>query len=489
VVVKGRSTIQVNGSAWDRGLEVTADGRGLIGHAGAVLLRRLADRVGLTAALGAVFAVGGPGWIDRGVVLAQTAVAIACGARNVADVERLGRHHGGLFGTTGSDSTIGRTLAAFDDVLLARLARARARVRAVVWTLLGLRPGGFPWLTIAGKHVKSWLVLDMDATIITAESAKQGATGTFKKTFGFHPLAAWLANTGECLAMLLRPGNSGSNTAADHIEVLAAAFAQVPGLTWAKILVRIDGAGASHDLTEHLERLSTSRRRVRFTTGWKITGADEAAIRSLPASAWETMLDQSGAVLPADHGAVAELTGLNTRTGWIDGLRLIARRVRPSARDAKQLTDFEKKTGWKYHVTATNIGARGLTGIPGTGHAQWIDAVHRHHAVVEDRVRTNKALGLANLPSAKWDTNRGWVLAANLAADLDAWLRLLTLHDQPDLVRAEPDSMRFRLYAIPARLAHHARRTRLRLNANWPWAGAITRAWSRIGDLTLPATT
>jgi hypothetical protein len=199
------------------------------------------------------------------------------------------------------------------------------------------------------------------------------------------------------------------------------------------------------------------------------------------------MLDQNGVVVPADHGGVAELTGLNTRTGWIGGLRLIARRVRPSARDAKQLTGFEKKTGWKYHVTATNIGPRGLAGVPGTGHAQWIDVAHRHHAVVEDRVRTNKTFGLHNLPSAAWDANRGWVLAANLAADLDAWLRPLTLYDQPDLAKTEPVTMRFRLYAVPARLARHARRTFLRLNTDWPWANTLARAWQRIGDLKLPA--
>src|SRR5699024_711907 len=100
----------------------------------------------------------------------------------------------------------------------------------------------------------------MDATIITASSHKEKAAPTFKKTFGFHPLAAWCANTMECLAMELRPGNAGSNTASDHRTVLGQALTQIPGSCKAKILVRIDGAGATHALLEHLEELGTARR-------------------------------------------------------------------------------------------------------------------------------------------------------------------------------------------------------------------------------------
>ncbi|MFD4144668.1 transposase [Streptomyces sp. NPDC058572] len=183
---------------------------------------------------------------------------------------------------------------------------------------------------------------------------------------------------------------------------------------------------------------------------------------------------------------VAELTGLNTREGWIPGLRLIVRRVKPSGRHLKDLTSFEKKSAWKYSITATNISK--MTRIPGSHQAQRIDVLARHHAVVEDEVRTNKALGLRNLPSKSYALNESWMLTANLAAaDLDAWLRLLALHDEPDLADAEPDTMRFRLYHLPARLSRHARRRWLRIERTWPWAGAFTTAWSRITDL--PAVT
>jgi hypothetical protein len=436
------------------------------------------------------FVGGGPGWLDRGVVLVQLAVAICCGAVNLTDAERLGLHHGALFGRTGSDSTMRRMLLEIDDAVLGALGRARARARAVVWARLALRPGGFPWLTVAGKRLTGWLVIDMDATVIAVESNKQGAAGTFKKSFGFHPLAAWCANTTEPLAMLLRGGNAGSNDAADHINVLAAAFAQIPRLVAARILIRIDGAGASHALSEHLDSLSTTRRTVPFTTGWAIMPTDEAAIAHLPEAAWEAMLDQAGDAYDAEHGGVAELTGLDqriTKNRWPAGLRLIVRRVRPSARDTKILTAFERKTGWKYQITATNIARLGRIG--GTHQAQWIDALHRHHAVVEDRVRTNKAMGLQNLPAHSWQANRAWMLAANIAADLDAWCRLLALHDEPDLARAEPKTIRFRLYAIGARLATHARARHLRVNTDWPWARALATAWQRIGDLPTPAPT
>jgi len=141
---------------------------------------------------------------------------------------------------------------------------------------------------------------------------------------------------------------------------------------------------------------------VRYTVGWAITSADEEAMAALPEATWQAALHQDGTADPEYQ--VAELTGLSTRTGWPRGLRLIARRVRPSGRHVKNLTALEKSTGWKYAITATNIGR--MWGIGGSHQGQWLDAPHRHHAVVEDRVRCDKAMGLANLPSQSWTVNR-----------------------------------------------------------------------------------
>jgi hypothetical protein len=323
-------------SGWDHNLTVTANGKGLVGHAGAVLLRKCADRTGLTAALSSVLPAGqGPGWWDRGQVLVNLAVTIVLGGTGMSDIALLA-HQASVFGDPPSDSTVGRGLAALDDRLLRRVATVRARVRAHVWHLLTLRPGGFPWLSVAGKLLTGWIVIDIDATLITAHSAKTGAAVTFKKGFGFHPLGAWCANTSESLAMLLRPGNAGSNTVADHLRVLAAAIEQIPTRWRAKLLIRVDGAGATHDLLTHLQGLNTTRRTVYYTVGWAITAADETAIAALPAAAWDPGLHQDGEV--DNQVGVAELTGLSTRQGWPEHQRLVVRRTRPAGRHKAKLT-------------------------------------------------------------------------------------------------------------------------------------------------------
>ncbi len=428
-------------TGWDHALKVTGDGEGLVGHAGAVLLRKLADQAGLTAALGPALARAGKSpLVDRGIALVSMAVAIVLGAASMSDITLLA-HHAPVLGAEPSDTTVRRTLELADPRTLDKIARVRARVRAHVWSLIAAAPAGFPWLAIAGKLLAGWLVIDMDATLITAHSDKQGAAPTFKKGYGFHPLGAWLANTTESLAMLLRPGNAGSNTFADHAVVLTAAIRQIPARFRSRMLVRADGAGASHELITHLLSLATPRRHVLFTCGWMITGADEQAIRLLPAAAWQAAVDQDGVVQEDKH--VAEITHLMSRAaGWPAGLRWIVRRTNPSRRQAKNLTAFERATGWRYSIIVTNIPDTGITGVPGTHHPQFIDVLHREHAVVEDGVRTGKAMGLRNLPSKTWVVNCGWVLAANIAADLSAWCRLLGLYDREDLKDAEPDTLR-----------------------------------------------
>src|SRR6266571_335014 len=433
---------------WDHGLTVTGEGQGLVGHAGAVLLRKLADQAGLTAALGSALARRGKfPLVDRGVALVSMAVAIALGATSMNDIALLA-HHAPVLGAEPSDTTVRRTLELADPATLDKIARVRARVRAHVWSLICATPAGFPWLAVAGKVLAGWLVIDLDGTLITARSDKEGAAPTFKMGYGFHPLGAWCANTAESLAMLLRPGDAGSNTFADHAAVLTAAIRQIPARMRSRLLVRVDGAGASHELITHLLSLVTSRRRVLFTCGWMITGADEQAIGLLPASAWQAAVDQDGAVQHDKH--VAEVTHLLSRAaGWPAGLRWIVRRTRPSRRQARNLTAFERATGWRYSIICTNIPAAGIPGVPGSHHAQFTDVLHREHAVVEDQLRTNKAMGLRNLPSKTWQVNCGWVLAANLAADLSAWCRLLGLYDCDDLKDAFLACWQ-RLCALPA---------------------------------------
>jgi hypothetical protein len=287
--------------------------------------------------------------------------------------------------------------------------------------------------------------------------------------------------------MLLRPGNAGSNTFTDHKEVLAAALRQVPARLRRRILVRVDGAGASHELIEHLLSLRSPRRKVLFTCGWMITPADEQAIRMLPAGAWKPGAAQDGAA--ERDKDVAEVTHLMSRAGnWPEGLRWIARRVKPSRRQMKNLTDYEKKTGWRYSITCTNVPDAGIDGVPGSHHPRYIDVLHREHACAGTAgVRTAKAMGLRGLPSKTWQVNCGWVIAANIAADLAAWTRLLGHCDDEELRDANPDTLRYRVWHIPARLARHARQQTLGISPDWPWAAAFLTCWQRLCALPAPA--
>lgn len=471
---------------WDHGLTVTDGAEGLVGHAGGIILREAADRTGLTAALTDALAREGRfPEIDRGEVMVSAAVMIALGGRSMSGVAVL-EHLSGVLGEPVTWQTLRRTLDLADTATLARIAQARARVRAHVWELIAARASGFPWLTIAGRLLEGLVVIDMDATLISASSPKEGAAGTYKAGFGFHPLGGWCANTGESLDMKLRPGNAGSNTGSDHVAGLSAALAQVPAAFRRRVLVRLDGAGTSHEFIGHMAGLKIPGTTLLFTSGWTITATDEDDIKRIPAQAWKPGVGQDGHA--EDDTDVAEITGLMTRSeNWPPGLRWIIRRVKPSRRHLRNLTAYEKETGWKYSIIVTNIPDEGIDGVPASRHAQFIDVLHRQHAVVEDGVRTGKAAGLRNLPSKSWRVNCGWTVTANIAADLQAWCRLLGLHDQDGLAAAEPDTLRHRLWGIPARLVRHARRRTLKISSTWPWKDAFITCWQRISALPAPA--
>jgi Transposase DDE domain group 1 len=301
---------------WDRGLTVTADGEGLVGHAGGVILRELADRSGLTAALkDALEREGRFPEADRGVALVSAAVMIALGGRSMSGIAVLA-HLSAVLGEPVTWQTLRRTLDLADPVTLGKIAQARAKIRAHVWELIAARASGFPWLEIAGRVLEGWTVIDMDATLVTAHSPKEGAGATYKSGFGFHPLGNWCANTGESLAMELRPGSAGSNTAADHISGLSAALAQVPASFRRKVIIRLDGAGASHAFIEHMVNLEIPDGALLFTCGWTITQTDEDDIRKIPAQAWKPGVGQDGhAEEDTDANALGESSSLPGEPG------------------------------------------------------------------------------------------------------------------------------------------------------------------------------
>jgi len=458
----------VQSMAWSKDLRVTADGTGVVSHVGAALLRMLADRAGLTGALSTGLARRGRWPVhDRGRVLVDLAVMIADGGEAICDIDVL-RHQGEVFGPVASDTTVWRSLDEIGAAQLNRIAAARAKTRARMWRLFG----GPPPARAAGRDVGDGVVvLDVDATIVLAHSDKDGAAATYKHTYGFHPMLVTCDNTGELLAVKLRPGNAGANTAADHLDVLTDAIAQLPPAHRRHLLIRGDSAAATHKVLDWLTALTTTRRRVEYSIGWSITAAERTAITTLPASAWTPALAADGDL--REGADVAELTGLLCLTGWPEGARVIVRRERPHP--GAQLSLFEERDGWRYtaFVTNTQVGA-----------LQWLEARHRAHARVEDRIRCAKDTGLRRLPSREFAINQAWCVAAAIAADLICWLQLHALDG--DLAKAEPKRLRYRLLHTAARLTRGQRHRWLRIPTTWPWANHITAAFTRIAAIPAP---
>ena len=440
---------------------MTGDGTGVVAHAGSAAVRLLADRTGLTGALsGAVARRGFTPGHDRGRVLVDVATMITAGGEAIADIDTL-RHQEQVLGAVASAPTVWRALDEVGPGALKRIEKARAKVRAGVW---GLIPGGLPASKIAGTTLPAdVVVLDVDATIVVAHSEKEQATRTFKKTFGYHPIGVWCDNSGEFLAASLRPGNAGSNTTADHLDVLARAIDQVPASYRRKVLVRADGAGASHGLLDWLTSLNTAAkhgargRSVEYSVGFAVTESVRDAITLVPKKAWTAAIDTDGDV--REHADVVEITGLlpdALREAWPAGMRVIVRREHPHP--GAQLSLFEERDGWRYQAFVTNTT---------TGQVGFLEARHRAHARVEDRIRVAKDTGLGRFPSREYAINHAWLTVVQVAADLLAWLRLLAL---PDALKAcEPKALRYRFLHIPARLTRGARRRHLRLPQTWPW--------------------
>jgi hypothetical protein len=347
---------------------VSADGVGVVSHAGSRLLADLADRSSLTGQLSDALALlRRPRAVhDPGQVLADLAVSIADGGDCISDIAVLG-DQSALFGPVASDSTVWRLLDQLDTDQLAAVAGARAAAREVVWAQRAEVTGAvFPPARAAGRDLPG-LVIDLDATIVICHSEKQAAAPTFKGTFGYHPMLAYLDNTGEALAGLLRPGNAGANTAADHIAVLDAALTQIPDehRHGTAILIRTDGAGCSKAFLTHIRRLRQDGVASEFSVGWAITDRERAAITAVPEHIWTAAIDTDGET--RDRAAVAEITDLlpaGTLADYPTGTRIIVRRERPHP--GAQLSLFEETDGWRYTAFATDtpIGAVGLSRRP-----------------------------------------------------------------------------------------------------------------------------
>jgi len=376
-------------------VEVTADGEGLVSHAGAASLVELADRVGLTTALSDALAVtrARRSAHDPGRVLRDVAVMVADGGACVTGLD-ASRGQERLFGARASETTTPRVLKSIDEQLLEGIRAARAAARARVWD--------------AGARPES-ITLDIDATLLTAHSDKELAAGNYKHGYGFHPLTCYLDETGEALAAILRPGNAGSNTAEDHFTVLGLALAQLPAQDLDReILVRTDIGGQTHQFTSDCREAN-----IRFSVGYELTETVRAAILKLPESAWVQAINADGE--DRDGAWVAELTNRIDLSAWPDGSRLICRSERPHP--GAQFTIFDEH-GYRYTCFLTDQDGNDIATL---------ELRHRGRARVEDSIRAGKDTGMRNLPHHAFEYNQTCLEISIIAQDLLTWTNLICL--------------------------------------------------------------
>ncbi|MFH5824502.1 IS1380 family transposase [Georgenia sp. AZ-5] len=452
-----------NGSL--RRLKVSADGEGVVSHAGVGMLRELAGYTGLVQAVdGALLdTYRGVPIHAPGRVLTDLAVAVADGADAISGIAVLGDRQD-VFGPVASMPTVWRVLDRVDaDHLPAvRAARAAARERA--------------WAAGAGPDLSEELRIDFDATITIAHSEKENAAATWKRTFGFHPLLAFLDRPeiagGEALAGLLRKGNAGSNTAADHVAVLQMALAALPEharprpgeADGPRVLARSDSAGATHTFAA-----ACREKGVGFSFGFPVDFRIKDIVDAIPERCWHRAIETDG----LREGAwVAEVTDTVDLTAWPEGSRLILRKERPHPGAQLTFTDVDGMRITAF-LTDTPPGV-----VP--GQIAGLELRHRQHARVEDRIRQAKATGLRNLPCRAWNENNAWLEVVLMATDLIAWTKLIAFPGDPALARCEIAAFRYRVLHVAARITKAARQTRLRIDATWRWATAIATGWSRI---------
>jgi hypothetical protein len=458
-------------------LAVDGAGTQVVSQAGAVLLTDTIATVGLDQALSTALGRWRPRLAvhDPAKVLLDLALGLAVGGDCLADIAVL-RAEPRVFGLVASDPTVSRTIDRLADdasAVLAAIDTARRAARARAWELAADHAPDYD--TDAGRP----LVIDVDATLVTAHSEKEGAAATFKRGFGHHPLWAFVdhgpSGTGEPVAALLRPGNAGSNTAADHLTVIRAALRQLPShragrRPGRKVLIRVDGAGATHELLDWL-----AAQRLSYSIGFGLTQAIVDRLAALPVSAWQPAYNAERE--PRPGAWVIEATGLMALSGWPRGMRVIVRKERPHPGAQLRLSDPD---GHRYTAFATNTAPGG----PGRQLAD-LELRHRRRARAEDRIRAAKDTGLRNLPLHELDQNRIWQAVVALACEITAWTQMLALTHHPAR-RWEPKRLRLRIFSLPADLAHHARAIVLHLPARASWTELAINALTRLRALPAP---
>jgi hypothetical protein len=457
----------VNGTSTRR-VVVEPGGTGVVAHVGLHALGAFADRLGLGDALSRAIPWQGAGLPlhDRGKVLVQMALTLAGGGESCLDIEHL-RVGEDLFGFVPSDTTVARSFHEITPPVRSSIAEALAKVRAEVWRRSSATAGSSP------------VVLDIDASLIEIHSEnKEEAAPTYKGGFGFHPMFCFADASGETLSALLRAGNAGANTVADHISVLDEAIAQLPktvaaghrlgddpDLVERAIVVRADSAGCTEGF------LSACRSR---NVGFFVTARSNAEVTAAIFDAigieevWLAALDGQGKERD-DGAAVVELTSLVEVAKLPAGTRLIVRRepLHPGAQRSL-FPDLDYRY-WGFYTDRD-------------GDPRELDAMMRAHAHVEQHISRLKDSGLTRFPFSDFEANAAWLATVAFSADLVRWFQLLCFDGAWRAAR--PKALRWAIFHAPGRLVRRARRQIVRIVERWPTAEVLLEAYRRIALIT-----
>jgi hypothetical protein len=456
----------MNATATNR-VRVESGGAGVVAHVGLHALGSFADRLGLGLLLSSQIPVRGERLPvhDRGKVLVQMALMLAGGGESCADIEHL-RLQSDLFGSVPSDTTVFRSFHELTPSTRKDLASSLAEVREKVWSQAGLTTGTDP------------VLLDIDASLVEIHSEnKEGAAPNYKGGYGFHPMLCFADATGEALAGVLRPGNAGANTVADHVGVLDDAIRQLPGeirvghrvgddaeLARRSVVVRADSAGCTTGF------LSACRER---NVGFFVTARSNAQVHQAISDAegvegvWLEAVTKDGEI--RDGAMVADLTELIDSSGLPKGTRLIIRKepLHPGAqRSLFPSLDFRY---WGFYTDQD-------------GDPRALDLTMRAHAHVESHIQRLKDSGLCRFPFTKLHANEAWMFAVILSADLVRWFQLVCLDDT--WREARPKALRWGIFHAPGRLIRTARRRIVRVIDGWPTTDVILDAYKRIALIT-----
>ena len=417
----------------------------LVPNAGLVTAAALAQRIGLGDLVDQRLRLASEG-ANSGAKALTVVGSILAGGDSIDDTALLRAGAAdGLFDDTRAPSTVGSWLRAHKWSNVRELDAVSRELLARLWAA-GAGPA----------ELTGPLTIDLDSSIVPVYGrGKQGAAFGYTKVRGYHPQFATCASTGMVLFSRLRGGSAGAARGAKSF------------LT--ETVSRVRGAGATGQLTVRADSAFYSRAvlgtAVRLGVAFSVTARQDkkirAAIDAIPEQAWTPIPYWLSS--PEVSGADVAATTYTAFSGR-DAIpvRLVVRRVRPTP--GSQLALF---TTWDYHAFVTNR----------PGDMLEVEADHRRHAVIEQRIAELKSAGLAHLPSSSFMANAAWLALTVIAHNLGRAVGRLAGHD---LEKATTATLQRRVFTVPGRLVTSARRRHLRLPASWPWAEAIRQALQRI---------